>query len=259
MGQKSLQPRRLPSHVPCVGLLGIGFLIVACGGTAQQSGKPPVDSGVAQNADHRDAKPPVDSRITRDVDGNALRADARRGGEGAADSNRVAEVPVNHRPDDSECSAPAPAGNCGVGTGSPDGGFGCTSDGECTQGANGRCNRPFPFLQGCQCDYDSCAHDTDCPGTNLCVCHESAYTNRSGNECLPGNCRADTECGANGYCSPSAGSQDPNTCGGAVVGYFCHTAADRCVNDTDCTGLYAACEWSSTDVRWECQMTTPCG
>jgi hypothetical protein len=45
-----------------------------------------------------------------------------------------------------------------------------------------------------------------------------------------------------------------------VTGYYCHTAQDECVNDSDCNGQSAfnVCAWSATSSRWECQMQAVC-
>jgi hypothetical protein len=53
-----------------------------------------------------------------------------------------------------------------------------------------------------------------------------------------------------GYCSPSVG---PNNLG--IVGYYCHTAHDACIDDSDCTAPAAYrgfCAYSSADGRWGC-------
>jgi hypothetical protein len=72
---------------------------------------------------------------------------------------------------------------------------------------------------------------------------------------MPGNCRVDSDCGANGYCSPTAGGG----CGG-VSGYYCHTAEDTCVNDSDCQmNGPDVCEYSTGDGRWECVEEELCG
>ncbi len=170
----------------------------------------------------------------------------------------MTKVPINHRPDDSECATLPAAGDCTVQLGEPDASpmFPCTTDGQCRQGTNGRCNSdaPAPFA-GCRCDYDACAGDTDCPDGQLCVCHGSPYAYGAGNTCMPGNCRLDSDCGPHGYCSPTEGTSN---CG-SVVGYFCHTAADTCVNDSDCSeSPMGACIWSSADSRWECQQAPMC-
>jgi hypothetical protein len=50
------------------------------------------------------------------------------------------------------------------------------------------------------------------------------------------------------------------SCGEGVGGYYCHTANDQCVDDSDCvsTGGYAACGYSTANGRWECTMIAVC-
>jgi len=99
-------------------------------------------------------------------------------------------------------------------------------------------------------------HDTDCKTGELCVCHGSAYTDGQGNTCMPGNCRVDSDCGTAGFCSPSHGTSG---CGG-VTGYYCHTVADTCTNDSDCSGSpIDVCAWSAKQSRWTCQRSLLCG
>lgn len=165
-------------------------------------------------------------------------------------------MPVNHRPSDAQCSGPAAGGDC-ASPGPPPGG--CTSDSVCTGGTNGRCiNHGGGPAADCYCTYDACVHDADCPGGQTCACHGAPYTDSAGNTCVAGNCRIDTDCGAGGYCSPSA---RPALCGDSLAGYYCHTAGDQCVDDTDCGASgpnFAACEYSTTDSRWECQQLPVC-
>ncbi len=72
---------------------------------------------------------------------------------------------------------------------------------------------------------------------------------------MPGNCRVDSDCGANGFCSPTATSDG---CG-EVAGYYCHTAADSCTNDSDCEGVDSMeCIWVDGDSRWECKVGGEC-
>jgi hypothetical protein len=163
------------------------------------------------------------------------------------------EIPTNHRPNDDQCATSPAPGTCNEMTG---GGAMCSADTDCTAGTNGRCVESTGGALFCSCTYDTCSTDSDCMTGDLCVCHGSAYTGGEGNTCLPGNCRVDSDCGANGYCSPSEGSGD---CGG-ISGYYCHTSSDTCVNDSDCTQQGAdVCEWSATDSRWECTMQLLCG
>ena len=102
----------------------------------------------------------------------------------------------------------------------------CTSDNQCTSDAG------FPgHCRNGACTVDECLTDDDCANGGVCVCSTptggSAVVNF--NRCtLRGNCRVDADCGADGYCVPSAG-----LCG--VDGFYCHTPADTCVDPTkDC-------------------------
>ena len=156
------------------------------------------------------------------------------------DSGR--RVPAYHRADDSACAGAAPAGNCSFGGGS---GM-CSMDSACTSGVNGRCNMNNGGAVFCRCTYDLCAHDTDCPTGQACACHGAAFHPDS-NECIAGNCRTDSDCGSAGFCSPTIGG-----CGG-LAGYYCHTAGDLCIDDSDCTtGSGQACQYVTTSSRWEC-------
>jgi hypothetical protein len=187
---------------------------------------------------------------TQEGDACHCAPDASRMFDASTPDTSTTEVPTNHRPDDSECATAPPAGDC---QNVPDGM--CSSDSDCTDGTNGRCNESSGGALFCSCQYDACTADTDCPMGQLCACHESPYTGGDGNTCVQGNCRVDSDCGTNGYCSPSAGGG----CGG-LSGYYCHTASDTCVNDSDCEGGGAEdCQYSTTDLRWECTMELLCG
>ena len=151
-------------------------------------------------------------------------------------------VPVNHRPNDSECLQPAPPGSCTPGTG-----FDCPS--ECDAGTNGRCApAPACWAGGCYCTYDTCADDTACPAGQTCACHGSPYTFGQGNPCVQGNCRVDGDCGKDGYCSPAYDVPWANYVIG--LGYYCHTLVDTCVNDSDCLGQ-GGCTYSATTGYWD--------
>ena len=118
---------------------------------------------------------------------------------------------------------------------------------------------------GCTCTYDTCTTDADCTQSGgPCECRPAAQSNGQGivapatsasNICLIGNCRVDANCGAGGYCSPSFGS-----CGNyaGVVGYYCHTAKDKCVDDADCAAQGAGdCRYDQTTSAWAC-ATSQC-
>jgi hypothetical protein len=161
-------------------------------------------------------------------------------------------VPKYHRPDDSQCSTPAPPGTCSIG--GSGGGPMCTSDSQCTDaGLNGRCAGYNAGPAYCACTYDACVHDSDCTG-ETCACHGSAYIGGFGNTCVPGNCHVDADCGPGGYCSPTSSATG---CGG-LGGYYCHTSGDQCIDDTDCGSSLEICAYSSTNSRWECQQQVLC-
>ncbi len=174
------------------------------------------------------------------------------GSSSGSGSSGGGRAPVNHRPDDAQCATSAPPGSCNFNNpGAP-----CHSDADCAEaGPSGRCvvaNGP----PTCFCTWDVCTGDSECKTGQTCACHGSPYTLGSGNACTPGNCRIDADCGAGGYCSPSAG---PMSCGG-LVGYYCHTAKDRCIDDADCASSSSGsmCIYSPTDGTWSCQPSGYC-
>jgi len=161
-------------------------------------------------------------------------------------------VPVNHRPSDAQCMTTAPAGDCSFNN--P--GASCHSDADCSEaGPNGRCVVPNG-PPTCFCTSDSCAGDTACMMGQTCACHGSAYAAGLGNTCMPGDCRVDADCGAGGYCSPSAAT---NTCG-TLSGYYCHTPKDQCTNDSDCATSQQGtmCIYSPGTGSWSCQQSGLC-
>jgi hypothetical protein len=127
-------------------------------------------------------------------------------------------------------------------------------DSQCTSGTNGRCVQGGAPVVSCNCTYDTCIHDTDCAKGDLCACHGSAYQGGAGNTCVQGNCRVDTDCGVGGYCSPA---YDTMSCGG-LLGYYCHTSSDMCINDSDCSskGPDEVCTYLSG--HWACSMQKLC-
>jgi hypothetical protein len=220
---------------------GIVFLglaaAVACGGTTLEETDGGAADGGGSDGSVADGSAPVDAGYPEG------------GYYEAGDSGRV---PTYHRPDDSQCSQPAAAGDCMISGGATP----CGSDSQCTSGTNGRCVESSGGAITCLCTYDTCRGDTDCPTGDLCACHGSPYTGHDGNTCIAGNCRVDSDCGSGGYCSPSHGTTG---CGG-LSGYYCHTAADTCLDDTDCTGASGddVCAWSANDVHWECEPQELC-
>lgn len=105
---------------------------------------------------------------------------------------------------------------------------------------------------------DLCLVDGDCSDGGTCSCrgatrHWAGSSN--GNVCIPGDCRTDSDCGPGGACSPTV---DP-LCGGfyGVQGYYCHTCADNCMSDDDCSsnpggGPAGYCAFDPAVGYWAC-------
>jgi hypothetical protein len=145
----------------------------------------------------------------------------------------------------------------------------CKQDSDCQPGgtgANGRCV-PMPRFPGCQCSFDQCFADADCPTNGVCECRTVAAGGgaarpapTSPNVCKVGKCRVDQDCGGatgTGYCSPSLGP-----CGnyGGVVGYFCHTTKDKCTDDADCKAHGGGdCRFNATVGAWACETSQCAG
>jgi hypothetical protein len=179
------------------------------------------------------------------------------GGSSSSSSGGM-RVPAQHRQSDAQCSTPAPPGNCSNSTGFAGR---CSDDSTCTAGANGRCISPGGGVPiPCTCTYDECMHDTDCAG-EACACHGSAFTGGYGNRCVSGNCRTDADCGAGGYCSPS---EVADSCGDSLLGFFCRTPGDLCVDDSDCPAATGGtpgtpvCVYTPGGARWECGRLVIC-
>jgi hypothetical protein len=164
-------------------------------------------------------------------------------------------VPQNHRAVATVCAVVVPVEQI-----IPDGGApaDCHSNAECTAGRNGRCDGNGH--DGYRCTYDACYSDSECTGTGgVCAC--GGASRGTNNVCLTGGCRVDADCGTSGYCSPTLGS-----CGhyGKAEGYYCHTAADECIDDSDCAigadfGQAAYCAYEKTIGHWKCSTAECAG
>jgi hypothetical protein len=161
----------------------------------------------------------------------------------------ISTVPPLHRPVASTCP-PTPASD------NPnwpyaDDGIACTRDEQCQPdaGLSGRC------LAG-HCTADECLTDDDCGPGRLCHCGGGTPNAviRNQNVCLPGNCRIDADCGAGGFCMPSE-----SVCGWS--GYYCHTAADTCVDpNVDCpSSCVNACTYFPDRHAFACMAPYPGG
>lgn len=192
-------------------------------------------------------------------------------------------APVNHRAASVACPQSRGAGVSSIpATCSQDSTrITCTQDSDCDSGANGRCLQELGGACGYGCSYDECAGDGDCAGSVPCACRASGADTAANTCATDSNCRVDADCGVGGFCSPSlvgsvcqctsesfcrpdaGGSCSeigpdgvakavPCSCdGNCGHGYFCHTAKDTCVNDSDCaTGT--TCNFDLTSKAWMC-------
>jgi len=154
-------------------------------------------------------------------------------------------VPLDHRASAVDCSH-----DRGAGDADPSLTFAeCTTDADCTAGDNGRCVRSQGGALTNYCSYDLCFADGDCAASQVCGCRAVA---RDANTCLGGDCVIDPDCGAGAYCSPSRGFDRINY---PVVGYYCHSSSDECVDDADCrvdAGGDARCTYFPDRTHWAC-------
>jgi len=182
---------------------------------------------------------------------------ATTGGADRGDGSRN-RVPQNHRPVAEACVAergtlPVPV-SCLADGGSQ---FTlCLSDSDCRAGSNGRCSA-MPTGCATNCSYDFCSADSDCGVRVPCHCRTSP-TDFSNSWCVSGsNCAIDSGCGPGGYCSPSLVGI-LGDCPGCGSGYFCHTASDKCVDDSDCSaGSGTTCAYDVPSGSWTCAEVTP--
>ena len=181
---------------------------------------------------------------TSGTGGSAETTSSTSGTGGAAPG----KTPKNHRAAAAPCAGARDAFNLGHA------GDKCVKDSECTAGLDGRC---VAYLgKPGFCSYDACTADADCGSASVCACRN--FANFAANTCFHGDCQVDADCGAAGYCSPSA--VDVGTdCNLGVqpgsYGFFCHTAADECVDDADCPGAMGqgACLLQPDKGHWACQ------
>lgn len=169
------------------------------------------------------------------------------GGGGTTTTSTTQKEPKTHRATATACTADRPPGLTDAMGGA------CANDADCTDGTNGRCHQTLndpPF-----CSYDECQSDKDC-GVAACECRNPARFDA--NVCVHGNCVTDADCNG-GYCSPSAVTLDPY-CSLDIpigsVGYYCHSAADECVDDEDCsqgTGSFPGCLFDADKGHWACR------
>jgi hypothetical protein len=188
----------------------------------------------------------ADGGVDASLDATASDRDFTTSGDG--------RVPQDHRASAGQCLEPREAGlSC------PDGGVpapgapACAQNSDCTMGKNGRCfcYPTATFAWQTVCSYDECLTDSDCPARVPCSCRFPSISGNP-NVCLKqSNCATDSDCSPGGYCSPS---NILSPMRGPAYGFFCHTAGDHCLDDSDCRteGGVASCEFDGTQGYWFC-------
>jgi hypothetical protein len=127
----------------------------------------------------------------------------------------------------------------------------CLKHADCVDGVNGKCVTGVGSASSMGfCAYDECATDGDCNAGKVCYC-----TSTTAARCFSlGNCQVDADCAntGNSYCSPSMGFD----CGGyrSIDSFYCHTAADTCQDDQDCSGTNY-CNYDVYNGNWKCTAT----
>ncbi|HEV3189408.1 MAG TPA: hypothetical protein VGY54_02865 [Polyangiaceae bacterium] len=177
----------------------------------------------------------------------------------AADASTVgdARIPLNHRAVHPTCPSQrgpgVPAvistGTSGLPVCTPTQMPYCCSDADCNGGTNGRCINLGHAGQ--QCTWDACFADSNCRQGAPCICRSSPADN-SANVCALGSgCVVDSDCGPGGYCSQSVLL---NSCD-APGPFYCHTAMDTCIDDSDCFvdgGGAFFCAYDPQVRHWAC-------
>jgi hypothetical protein len=198
------------SLLAALGLVALG----GCGGSSSLE-----TSGAGGGSVGAGCKSPVALKQADGSDSGYVRC-----ADGAID--RVAQV---------ACAAPAPTGPACKGD---EQSKACTKDGDCTEGAYGRCvhfeasggDAP-PGSTYCGCHY-GCKVDADCAARGsgfVCACGAEGTPVAGTGTCVRASCAKSADC-ASGECG--VGAYD-NGCGTSVV-VACRTPADSCRVDASC-------------------------
>lgn len=227
----------LRERILASGALSIALVVAGCGGRSVDESGTTVDAGlggwVGSGGSSASAGGSVGSTSTLAIGGRTV-------------GNTVApRPPAIHRERATSCvgvhSPPEP-------TQLADESTQCRRHADCTAGKNGKCVAGIGMAWDYGwCVYDQCDTDANCDPGKVCYCSASDSA-----RCLSvGNCQTDVDCatGAYRYCSPAMGSD----CSGhhSVDSFKCHTAADSCMDDSDCSNDQY-CNFDIYEGRWVC-------
>ena len=139
----------------------------------------------------------------------------------------------------------------------------CATDADCTGGINGRCTTEYRGGYN-ECTYDECFVDEDCGAGRVCDCRTEPATATAfegGHTCHPAACAVDADCGPGGFCSPSAplAGEEGNCRSEFGAGWYCHTAHDQCIDDSDCPpSVGPECLHDPASGTWACFKRNGC-
>lgn len=222
------------------------------GSAGTGSGRPTLGAGGSSSTVTDPPQPTPPTRVPEQHRASGATCDHERSTGNARPYNELSACPQDggscEPPDDCPgCRADCVEYGDGLGPRCVWGSGECLSDADCTAGDNGRCwdNRGLWF-----CTYDTCYSDATCTSGGPCACEGESGS--AGNTCLPGNCQTDRDCAGNGFCSPTFGG-----CGNysGVIAYYCHTAADTCLDDADCVSPTQGpgyCMYAPEVGHWSC-------
>lgn len=136
----------------------------------------------------------------------------------------------------------------------------CTTNADCTEGANGVCASEFANYGGgyygnaCRCVYP-CANDSECGPGMVCGC--AGLPGMDASRCIPAGCDVGLDCtsGECGYALVNNGCGDTMELG-------CRTADDVCRTGETCDdpGAYDAnCSPEGLGGAWACSYPATCG
>ena len=135
----------------------------------------------------------------------------------------------------------------------------CRGSQDCTEHQGGFCMHWYvcddEVVEWCECVYDECQSDSDCPEDKACACRGTAIElnpNKNGNitnKCKPSNCRTDDDCPGGEVCMAHMDycSKDSPRDAFIVNGFYCTTNYDSCRNHETCNTLPDEFKYRSHD------------
>jgi hypothetical protein len=233
-------------------LVSLGFMPVACGGTAvtdasgggeanTQGGESGYGGGLDMGGASAHVGAPSYAGYTAQgghtftldcqspkLDPTTHLVTCANGLEHRPQAVACAPVPVDNPgfAGDSGSAGDTGEGGAGAGAGASSVGRACQSNADCRDIPLGYCGRPadnqWPTCAA------GCVQDSDCGANAICICD-----GETPGKCVRAGCAVDADCGVNSFCSPVS-----QVCG--VRAFECLSLQDECRLDSDC-GMNGTC------------------